>query len=109
MTMTERWFCGVLPPSPNPRKEKPVAKVKNPASLIDEIAASIPESHSGWPWWKRLDESQRELTQPILAAWRSGKFGNAKMPAARAIATKLREHGIKIGAQGVLAWLQRGE
>ncbi|NBW14549.1 MAG: hypothetical protein EBR82_41775 [Caulobacteraceae bacterium] len=78
-------------------------------SIIDQIAASIPDSQSGKPWWLRLTEDQREFVAPILAAWRAGRFGTRKITAARAIAKTLTEHGITIGAQGVLAWLQRGE
>jgi len=77
--------------------------------IIDEIAASIPESQSSLPWWKRLTPEQREFVTPILAAWKSGRFGTRKMPVAKAIASKLTEHGITIGPQGVLAWLHRGE
>ena len=86
-----------------------MAKAKPSDSLVDQIAAAIPESGSGKPWWRRLTPEQQELVQPILAAWRAGRFGSAKMPAARAISKTLTQQGIPIGAQGVLAWLQRGE
>lgn len=78
-------------------------------SIVDQIAAAIPESQSGKPWHKRLNKEQSELIAPVLAAWKAGRFGSAKITAARAISTKLIEHGIKVGPQGVLAWLQRGE
>lgn len=78
-------------------------------SLVDEIVAAIPENQSGKPWWQRLTPEKRAMVAPILAAWKAGKFGTRRMTAARAISKTLTEHGIKIGAQGVLAWLQRGE
>lgn len=76
--------------------------------LVDEIASSIPASLSGKPWWQKLTPEQQEMVQPILAAWRAGKFGAAKITAARAISNSLRTRGISIGPQGVLTWLQRG-
>jgi hypothetical protein len=78
-------------------------------SIVDQIAAAIPESQSGKPWWFRITPEQREFVAPVMAAWKAGRFGTRKMPAARAISKTLTEHGIKIGAQGVLAWLNRGE
>jgi hypothetical protein len=76
-------------------------------SMIDEIAASIPESQSGKPWWKKLTPQQQEFIKPILSAWKNGKFGKQRMPASKAIAAYLTKHGIEIGAQGVISWLQR--
>lgn len=78
-------------------------------SIVDRIAAAIPESQAGKAWWKRLTPEQAEMVSPILAAWKAGRFGRAKITAARVIAATLTEHGIKIGPQGVVAWLQRGE
>ena len=78
-------------------------------SIVDRIAAAIPESQAGKAWWKRLTPEQAEMVAPILEAWKAGRFGTAKITAARVIAATLTEHGIKIGPQGVVAWLQRGE
>jgi hypothetical protein len=77
-------------------------------SLVDEIASAIPSNINGKPWWQKLTADQEELVKPILDAWRSGKFGAAKITAARAISHALVARGIKIGPQGVLTWLQRG-
>lgn len=83
--------------------------MKKTTSIVDEIAAAIPDSQSSKPWWLRLTPEQGELVKPILVAWRGGRFGSAKITAARAISAKLSEHGIKIGPQGVIAWLHRAE
>jgi|688.fasta_scaffold2426212_2 hypothetical protein len=82
---------------------------KAASSIVDEIAAAIPEPSHGKPWWVRLTPEQAELVQPVLQAWKQGRFGKQKITAARAISTHLTRHGIKIGPQGVLAWLQKGE
>lgn len=79
------------------------------ASVVDQIAAKIPKNQGNRPWWKRLTPQQEEMVDPIREAWRSGRFGQQKATASRAISEWLTEHGIKIGPQGVLAWLRRAE
>jgi hypothetical protein len=76
-------------------------------SIVDEIAAAIPESQSGRPWWLRLTAEQQDFIKPILVAWKAGKFGSRRIAAARAISATLGRHGISIGPQGVQNWLQR--
>lgn len=78
-------------------------------SIVDEIVAAIPESQASRPWWQRLDAEQQDFVRPILEAWRAGTFGRRRITAARVISATLARHGIQIGPQGVLSWLQRGE
>lgn len=76
--------------------------------IVSEIAAAIPTEHPVKPWWRRISDEQRATIAPILAAWRGGRLGKRKATAAKAISAKLAELGIKIGPQGVQAWLDRG-
>lgn len=78
-------------------------------SIVDEIAAAIPDGPTSKPWWQRLNDDQKKLIKPILAAWHAGSFGSRRITAARVISDHLSKHGINIGQQGVQAWLQRGE
>ena len=78
-------------------------------SIVDEIAAAIPEGPTSKPWWQRLDAEQKDFIRPILDAWKAGTFGRRRITAARVISATLTKHGIQIGPQGVLSWLQRGE
>jgi hypothetical protein len=77
------------------------------ASIVDEVAALIPERTGTRPWWERLDTKQGELVKAILAAWHAGTFGTRRRTAAKAIAQAIQRHGINIGEQGVDAWLRR--
>jgi hypothetical protein len=79
-----------------------------PRDIVAEIALLIPEGHSSRPWWLRLTEEQAAILPPIKEAWMAGRLGKRKATAARAISSKLKEFGINIGTQGVLAWLERG-
>ena len=85
-----------------------MAKASAAASVVDDIAVAIPGSIGPRKWWKRADASHADVLAAIDAAWRAGKFGRKKYPAARAIAAKLTDLGIaSIGPQGVIAWLDR--
>lgn len=77
------------------------------SSVIDEIAALIPDRVGVGPWWERVDETQAAMLADIHAGWRAGKFGTKKRTAARAISDYLGRHGITIGVQGVETWLTR--
>jgi hypothetical protein len=76
-------------------------------SIVAEVTALIPERPGVRPWWDRLDQKQAALAAEILAAWKAGAFGSKRRPAATAIATALRRHGVEIGFQGVDTWLRR--
>lgn len=79
-----------------------------PSDVVAEIAASIPKVTTGnRPWWERAGDEHRELLEAIHAGWYSGTFGTKKITAARRISAKLREFGITIGEQGVIAWLEQ--
>lgn len=76
-------------------------------SVVDEIAALIP-ARSGWrPWWERVGPDVASALPGVLEAWRTGKFGTKRSPAAKAIASWLQKRGVQIGAQGVEEWLKR--
>ena len=77
-------------------------------TIVDEIAAAIPDGSTSKPWWERLDADQKKFITPILEGWRSGKFGTRRITAARVISEHLAKNGITIGHQGVQAWLLRG-
>ena len=77
-------------------------------SIVDDIAAAIPEGPTSKPWWQRLDADQQKFITPILEGWRAGKFGSRRITAARVISEHLAKNGITIGQQGVQAWLLRG-
>jgi hypothetical protein len=72
--------------------------------IVAEIAAALPETRQR-PWWLRLNEEQKQVVAEILAGWRAGKLGKHKNTAGRVIASKLSEFDIRIGYQGVVAWL----
>lgn len=76
-------------------------------SVIDEIAAMIPERTGSRPWHERVTPEQAAMLDEILAAWHAGAFGQKRRTAARAIAAALQRQGIDIGQQGVDSWLQR--
>jgi hypothetical protein len=46
------------------------------------------------------------MIDAIHSAWHAGTFGTKKITAARTISATLREFGIVIGEQGVIAWLE---
>ena len=76
-------------------------------SVVDDIAGAIPCNHGPRPWWERAAPHQ-DVLDAIHAAWRGGKFGLKKYPAARAISAKLADLGIaSVGPQGVITWLDR--
>ena len=79
------------------------------ASVVDSIAGAIPDTTTGpRKWWERADAIHADVLTAIDVAWREGRFGRKKYPAARAISAKLAELGIAtVGPQGVIAWLDR--
>lgn len=80
------------------------------SSVIDDIAGAIKPSLGLRPWWERTDKAHAETLAAIHDAWKAGRFGRKKYPAARAIGAKLSELGIaSVGPQGVIAWLDRAE
>jgi hypothetical protein len=74
--------------------------------IVAEIASAVPRNkHGSKPWHTRVPEEHRETLAAIHAAWHAGAFGAKKITAARTISQKLRDLGITIGEQGVMAWL----
>ena len=78
-----------------------------PPSAVAEIAALVPKSRRGMPWWERCTPAVTAALPGILKGWREGAFGPHRYTAARAIAAWLKQHGVEIGEQGVVAWLRR--
>lgn len=76
-------------------------------SVVDEIVALMPRQSGFRPWYERVNVEQEKLLEAIISGWRSGRFGTTKNTAAKAISKYLERHGIKIGRQGVIAWLTK--
>lgn len=76
-------------------------------SPVAEIAALVPQSKRSLPWWERVSPEVAEALPGILEAYRDGKFGPHAKPAAHGISAWLNQHGVEVGHQGVLTWLQR--
>lgn len=74
-------------------------------SVVDEVVSAMPLRKACLPWWERLDDRQAKVAAEILAAWKDGRLGTKKKPAAIGIATTLGRYGVTIGHQGVRAWL----
>jgi hypothetical protein len=75
--------------------------------IVAEIAAKVPRNkHGSRPWWTRVPDEHRGMLDAIHSAWHAGTFGSKKITAARTISATLREFGIIIGEQGVIAWLE---
>ena len=73
------------------------------ASISEEVGVPMPGSR---PWHERVPQEHAETVRAIHAAWHDGLFGTRKMTAARVISRRLRDLGIDIGTQGVIAWLR---
>lgn len=78
-----------------------------PPSAIAEIAALMPRSRRSLPWWERVSPEIAAVLPGILQGWRDGQFGTHMKPAAQGISAWLNQHGVEVGFQGVLTWLQR--
>lgn len=76
-------------------------------SPVAEIAALVPRSKRSQPWWERVSPEVAEALPGILQAYHDGQFGPHAKPAAEGIAAWLKTHGVEVGFQGVLTWLQR--
>jgi hypothetical protein len=77
------------------------------ADIIASIRAEIPPaSQRSRPWHQRVPAEHADTVRAIHDAWHDGLFGTRRYPAARAISKRLRDLGIDIGEQGVIAWLQ---
>ena len=72
-------------------------------SISEEVGVPSPGSR---PWHERVPPEHAETVRAIHAAWHDGLFGTRKMTAARVISRRLRDLGIDIGNQGVIAWLR---
>lgn len=76
-------------------------------SIVDEIAAMLPQQSGNLPWYEKVPADKRELLGTVIEAWRGGAFGKKRRTAARAISSVLKKHGISVGEQGVEVWLIR--
>ena len=77
---------------------------KKARDIVAEIAAELPHTRQR-PWWLRLNEEQQQIVSQIREGWKAGKLGKHKCTAGRVISAKLLEFDIRIGYQGVVAWL----
>ena len=76
-------------------------------SIVEAIAAELRARPTGnKPWWLRVKPEHVATLEEIKAAWRSGKLGTKKLPAAKLIAKALNDGGIaSVGHNGVISWL----
>ena len=72
-------------------------------SISEEVGVPLPGSR---PWHERVPPEHEETVKAIHNAWHDGLFGTRKMTAARVISRRLRDLGLDIGNQGVIAWLR---
>lgn len=86
--------------------QSPMSTAGSTSDIIQAIRSEIPETQRSVPWFKRVPPEHAETVNAIHQAWHDGVFGHQKYPAARAIAAKLRDLGIDIREQGVIAWLK---
>lgn len=80
-----------------------------PKTVVDEVVANIPVAKGCRPWWERLTPSQKTIAREILSAWKDGRLGKRKKPAAIGISKTLARYGVTIGYQGVRQWLDANE
>lgn len=77
------------------------------ANVVDEVLNNIARPRP-LAWHERVAPEHAETLRDIREAWASGRLGNKKITAARAISKTLNDRGIaKVGPQGVIAWLER--
>lgn len=77
-------------------------------SIADEVAAAIKPLRTCIAWYDRVDSQHRPLLDEILAGWQSGRYGERKSAAARAIASVLKARRIADVKEGAVAsWLEK--
>lgn len=76
------------------------------SNVIEEIAGLVRPSRQSLAWHHRIAPEHAETIAEIKAAWKAGRFGKRRKPAAEAIAAYLTGQGIAtVGYNGVLTWL----
>lgn len=77
------------------------------ASVVDEVLGNLAKPKP-LAWHERIAPEHAATLRDIREAWASGRLGNKKITAARAISKTLTDRGIaRVGPQGVIAWLER--
>lgn len=77
------------------------------ASVLDEVLGNLAKPRA-LTWHERVAPEHAATLREIREAWASGRLGNKKTTAARAISKTLSDRGIaRVGPQGVIAWLER--
>lgn len=77
------------------------------SDVIDAVVALIPQSSRHLRWHERVSPEHVETIAEIKAAWKSGRLGARRKPAAVGISQYLRANGIaNVGHNGVLLWLE---
>lgn len=85
----------------------PTKTAGSTSSIIAAIQAEIPPvTQGGRCWHERVPQEHADTIRAIHAAWHDGLFGARRITAARVISRRLRDMGIEIGTQGVVAWLR---
>lgn len=80
---------------------------KTQTDVVAEIAARVPVDRPK-SWEHRVAAEYVDTLAQIKAAYRAGRFGAKRKPAAQTIAAWLTERGIStVGYQGVLEWLAK--
>ena len=74
--------------------------------LREKVVELIENKQSGFlPWHKRIDAKTLAELEELRTAWRAGEIESPKRTLAKAISTVIRDVGIDVGPQGVIAWL----
>jgi hypothetical protein len=77
------------------------------ASLLDDVKAGLVTRRGHAAWYESLDSEIRAELEGIKAAWLAGSLVATKTNLARRLSDVLQARGVKIGIQGVLAWLEK--
>lgn len=76
--------------------------------LRDKIVGMIPTRRQGhMAWHERVDAKTLAELEDLRASWRAGEIESPKLTLAKAISTVVRELGVDVGPQGVVAWLDK--
>lgn len=79
---------------------------KASGSVVNDVMRELEKKAQPRRWYRNVAPEHLPVVEELLAAWKSGRLGRSKKPAACAIAKILHDRGISsIGHNGVIAWL----